>query len=60
MTTEELTARLLNSSHQDLQAISSEELKELREFLNLKSNEISWILKGRAHAKRFANSPQHT
>lgn len=58
MTTEELATLLINSSPKDLSAMSSEELKELREFLDTKSNEISWILKGRAKAKRFANSQQ--
>ena len=58
MTTEELTTRLINSSPKDLQAMSSEELKELKEFLTLKTNEIGWILKGRAISKRhFGNPP---
>ena len=56
MTTEELATRLLNSSPKDLSEMTSEELKELREFLDTKSTEISWILKARAKAKRFANS----
>ena len=58
MTNEEMTKLLMNSSFKELQALSSEELCELREFLDTKSNEISWILKGRAKAKRFANSQQ--
>ena len=56
MTAEELTSRIINSSPKDLSAMSSEEHKELREFLDTKSTEISWILKGRAKAKRFANN----
>lgn len=57
MTTEELANHLTNSSTKDLQKLSNEELKELKDFLTLKSNEISWILKGRALAKRhFGNS----
>ena len=55
MTTQELTTRLINSSPKDLAAMSNEELKELREFLDTKSKEIGWIQKGRAKAKRFAN-----
>ena len=51
MTTEELATRLINSSTKDLQKMKSEDLKELREFLDTKSNEISWILKGRAKAR---------
>ena len=51
MTTEELTNKIINSSTKDLQQMTSEELKELREFLDTKSTEISWILKGRAKAR---------
>lgn len=54
MTTNELANLLINSSTKDLQSMSNEELKELREFLETKSTEISWILKGRAMAKRIA------
>lgn len=57
MTTEELANCLINSSTKDLQNMSSDELKTLREFLQTKTTEISWILKGRAIAKqRFSNS----
>ena len=51
MTTSELANRLINSSPKDLSAMTNEELKELREFLDTKSTEISWILKGRAKAR---------
>ena len=51
MTTFELANKIINSSTKDLSTMSSEELKELRDFLNTKSNEISWILKARAKAK---------
>ena len=51
MTAQELTNRLSNSSTKDLQNMSNDDLKELRGFLDTKSNEISWILKGRAKAK---------
>jgi len=57
MTTEELATCLINSSTKDLAAMSSEDLKELREFANMKSTEIGWILKGRAKAKsHFSDS----
>ena len=58
MTTEKMADLLMSSSPKDLQSMTSEDLKELREFLDTKSTEISWILKGRAKAKRFANSNQ--
>ena len=51
MTTEELANRLINSSPKDLSSMTNEELKDLREFLETKSTEISWILKGRAKAR---------
>ena len=51
MTTQELANRLINSNTNDLQNMPNDDLKELRDFLNTKSNEISWILKGRAKAK---------
>lgn len=57
MTTEKLTNLLLNSNPKDLQSMTSEDLKELREFLDTKSTEITWILKGRAKSKsHFSNS----
>ena len=55
MTSFELANKIINSSTKDLSAMTTEELKELREFLDTKSTEISWILKGRAKAKRFTN-----
>ena len=51
MTLEKLANCLINSSTKDLQALSSDELKELREFMQTKTTEINWILKGRAIAK---------
>ena len=58
MTTEELNNHLINSGFLALSLLPNEDLKEIREFLNNKTNEINWILKSRARAKRFANLQQ--
>ena len=60
MTTEELANYLINSSTKDLQSMSSEELKELREFMQTKTAEIGWILKGRAIARAKQLSESNT
>lgn len=51
MTTFELANKLINSSTKNFQSMSNEELKEIREFMLTKTNEINWILKGRAIAR---------
>ena len=51
MTVERITEILTNSSSKQLQSLDSEELKELRDYLDIKKSEIHFILKGRAIAK---------
>lgn len=56
MTTEELANLVINSSPNDFQKMSDDDLKELKEFLQEKAVEVNWHLRGRARAKRASNS----
>ena len=47
MTPYDLAYKIINSSAKELQLMSSDELKQIKKFLDIKSSEIGWILDGR-------------